>query len=110
MTVDQRAGFPRDMFAANVTQAAMEWDGRRNIDLYHLIADALGVTLIQMLEEIAREIEFIEAKGMRDGYLFGHSYGGWIAGILAQNLKRTGDVRLHNKSRETTFIRDVERI
>ena len=55
--MDQRAGFPRDMFAANVTQAAMEWDGRRNIDLYRLIADALGITLWEMAREIRKELD-----------------------------------------------------
>lgn len=28
--------------------------------------------------------EFVEARGLQDSYLFGHSYGGWIAALLAQ--------------------------
>jgi pimeloyl-ACP methyl ester carboxylesterase len=35
--------------------------------------------------------EFIEKKGLEDGYLFGNSYGGWIAAAIAQgNFKGRG--------------------
>ncbi len=53
--------------------------------------------------------EFIEAKGMRDGYLFGHSYGGWIAGILAQKGFGTSGLVLEDAMGLKDYFDDLEK-
>ncbi len=40
--------------------------------------------------------ELIQAKGMQNGYIFGHSYGGWIAALLAQSCFGDGGVVLED--------------
>jgi len=47
---------PTIMFTAIVIDAVQNWDGKHNIDLYRLIADALGMTLWEMANEIRREL------------------------------------------------------
>jgi pimeloyl-ACP methyl ester carboxylesterase len=53
--------------------------------------------------------EFMEAKGMQDGYLFGHSYGGWIAALLAQSGFGSGGVVLEDAMGLKDYFDDLKK-
>jgi pimeloyl-ACP methyl ester carboxylesterase len=53
--------------------------------------------------------EFLEAKGMQDGCLFGHSYGGWIAALLAQSGFGGGGLVLEDAMGLKDYFEDLEK-
>lgn len=53
--------------------------------------------------------EFIEARGMQDCYLFGHSYGGWIAALLAQGSFGGRGVVLEDSMGLKDYFDDLEK-
>lgn len=52
--------------------------------------------------------EFIEAKGMQDCCIFGHSYGGWIAGLIAQGGFGEGGLVLEDAMGLKDYFDDLE--
>lgn len=53
--------------------------------------------------------EFMEAKGMQNGYLFGHSYGGWIAALLAQSGFGNGGIVLEDAMGLKDYFDDLNK-
>ncbi|MDE1854939.1 MAG: alpha/beta fold hydrolase [Candidatus Micrarchaeota archaeon] len=92
--------------------------------LVGLLPDGLGVCLVDLLGHgdsdaprieytIGRQVqavkELLQAKQLQDSYIFGHSYGAWIAASIAQgNYKGRGTV-LEDAMGLKEIFDDIER-